>query len=200
MKTLIAALALTLLAGTAKADSISTWNYQGNVINYGGGFYNPGPNGGPVPPWDIQPNPCNCTLTGWVTLDNGNPVAWSFSAAGLTWNTSNSRFTEFYDNLADQSPLFTLWNLQLVDTSGDTLATLFTTFSMLSARDTSSNGLTVFGDPGVWSDPASTPEPGTLALLVIGFAGFALKRKKRVHTICLGATGISTIPSNRTPL
>jgi hypothetical protein len=179
MKILIVALALTFLAGTAKADS--TWDYQGNAINYGGDFYNPGPNGGPVPIGDIQPNPCNCTINGSVTLDtNGNAVAWSFSAGGFTWNTSNSTFTEFYDNLANESPLFTLWNLSLTDTSGDTLFTRFTTFSMLSAYDFSSNGLIVQGDPGKWSEAVSTPEPGTLALLGIGLAGFALKRKKRV--------------------
>jgi PEP-CTERM motif len=173
MKTLIAVFALALLAGTAKADSVSTWNYQGNVNNYGGMFFNPGP-GGVAPPGDELPNPCNCALTGSVTLDNGNPVSWSFAAAGITWNTNNSSFTEFYDNLADQSPLFTLWNLSLVDTSGDTLFTRFTTFSMLSAFDFSSNGLIVQGDPGAWVDHVSTPEPGTFALLGVGLALAAL--------------------------
>jgi hypothetical protein len=101
MKMLIATLALALLAGTAKADTVSTWNYQGNVNNYGGMFFNPGPGGVAPPPGDELPNPCNCALTGSVTLDNGNPVAWSFTAAGIAWNTGNSSFTRFYDNLAD---------------------------------------------------------------------------------------------------
>jgi PEP-CTERM motif len=175
MKLALGILALALLAGTAKADTVSTWNYAGNVNNYGGDFYNPGPSGGPVPIGDIQLNPCNCALTGTVTLDNGNPVSWSFTIAGLTWNTSNSSFTQFYDNLADQSPLFTLWNIGLVDTQGDTLRTQFNTFSMLSARDASSNGLMVLGDPGKWSDPiSSVPEPGTFALLGLGLAVISL--------------------------
>ena len=164
---------LFLIPTTSRADTV--WTYTGNSINYAGDFYNPGPSGGPVPLGDIQPNPCNCALSGSVTLDaGGNPVAWNFSAAGVTWDTTNSSFVQLNDNIADQSPLFTLWNLQLVDTQGDTLATLFTTFSMLSARDSSSNGLTVFGDPGTWTDPVSTPEPPTLAAVAIALALFVM--------------------------
>ena len=173
MKILLSFALLTLLAGSATADTV--WDYTGNSINYGGMFYNPGPNGGPVPPGDIQANPCNCAMNGSVTLDsNDNPVTWSFTTAGITWDTGNSSFVQFNDNLANQSPLFTLWNLSLVDTSGDTLFTRFTLFSMLSAFDSSSNGLIVQGDPGTWSDSVSTPEPGTFALLGVGLALTAL--------------------------
>jgi hypothetical protein len=171
MKLALGILALTLLAGTAKADTVSTWNYQGNVNNYGQFFENPGP---------TSPNPCNCALTGTVTLDNGNPVSWSFSAGAVTWNNNNSSFTQFNGNLvlpADPSPLFTLWNVALVDTQGDTFFTRRTTFSMLDAYDFSSNGLIVQGDPGTWSDPVGTPEPGTFALLVLGLAALTLLRR-----------------------
>jgi hypothetical protein len=66
MKTLIASLALALLATTASPDTV--WNYQGNVINYFQGTV-PGPN-------NISP----FALTGSVTLNDQNvAVAWSFN-------------------------------------------------------------------------------------------------------------------------
>ncbi len=98
MKLALGILAFALLAGTGKADS--TWTYTGNSINYPYGLNPSGP---------VGVNPCGCALDGSVTLDAaGNPVAWNFTAAGVTWNTGNSSFTAFYDNLASESPLFTL--------------------------------------------------------------------------------------------
>jgi hypothetical protein len=88
---------LLFVPALARADSV--WTYQGNSIDYFQGV-NPGP---------IGPNPCNCALTGSVTLDaSGTPLSWSFTAASTTWNIGDSRFTAFYDHLADQSAIHAL--------------------------------------------------------------------------------------------
>src|ERR1700681_1869625 len=77
MKTLIALLALALLATTASADTV--WNYQGNVINYFQGTV-PGP--GNISPF---------ALTGSVTLNDQNvAVAWSFNDGLSTLTNFNS--------------------------------------------------------------------------------------------------------------
>ena len=174
MKILLTFALLAALAGTAKADTV--WQYQGNSINYGGMFYNPGPNGGPVPIGDIQPNPCNCALTGSVTLDaSGNPVAWNFTAAGDNWTSANSTGS-INPVLTIGAPVvpFVLWGIELTNNLGETMFSQFGTFSMLDAYDFSSNGLIVQGDPGTWTDPVSTPEPGTFSLLGVGLALAAL--------------------------
>jgi len=43
-----------------------------------------------------------------------------------------------------------------------------------------SNPATVYFDPGAFSDWTAVPEPGSMALLALGVAAMALRRKKRV--------------------
>jgi hypothetical protein len=68
LKTLFAILMLALLASSASADTV--WTYQGNVNNYGGMFFNPGP-GGVAPPGDELPTPA--IAPHWASrADNNN--------------------------------------------------------------------------------------------------------------------------------
>jgi hypothetical protein len=178
LKTLFAILMLALLASSASADTV--WTYQGNVNNYGGMFFNPGP-GGVAPPGDELPNPCNCALTGQVALDNNNnAISWSFTAAGENWTSANSTGS-INPVLTIGSPVvpFVLWGIELTNNLGQTMISQFSTFSMLSARDSTEDGnLMVLGDPGKWTEvPMPTPEPSTLALLTVGLAG-VLARKR----------------------
>jgi PEP-CTERM motif len=167
MKTLIALLALALLATTASADTV--WNYQGNAINYFEGTV-PGPS-------NISP----FALTGSVTLNDQNvAVAWSFND-GLSTLTNLNSTGQPIDSLfgAGNKP-FDTWRVDLTG-NGDHIRSVF--FGSLNeAIDFGRGGLVnVRSDPGTWTEEVvGTPEPGTLALLGVGLAGFLARKYRRV--------------------
>jgi hypothetical protein len=172
MKTLLIAALLALLAGTVKADSI--WYYAGNSTS--------DPDVGTFTPTQFipTPNPCNCALVGSLTLDAGNnPIAWSFTEGAYTLNNTDSTIGLGINTtlFGLDVPLFSRWGMVVTGAE----------FNFISIYDGSNYEATdygpslyVQGNKGTWTDPMSTPEPSTLALLVAGVSALALRRKKRV--------------------
>jgi hypothetical protein len=79
MKLILGAFLGLLLAATASADSV--WTYQGQSQN----LFHMNPF---LPP---AANPCGCALTGTVTLrDAFTPISWDFTAGNLTFTDLNS--------------------------------------------------------------------------------------------------------------
>jgi hypothetical protein len=166
MKLALGILALALLAGTASADS--TWTYTGNTISYAWGT-NPGP---------IGVNPCGCALDGFVTLDaSGAVTGYSFTAGNDTLTQSNS--TGLLGNdvfyVFDPADNYFRWGFDLVGQGVEMFSSFDGSYS--DSGDYSSGGLNVYADPGKWTDPVSTPEPGTIALVGLGLAVLALLRR-----------------------
>lgn len=170
MKVILATLALALLAGTARADS--TWSYQGNALD----GTDPAVNGGSFPS-------CACALSGSITLNAaGLPIAWNFTDGTHTLNQSDSimySFTEQYN--------FLHWYVNILGSNGTDFFSnnLYDPFYSVDWASLD-GGVSVIGleggHPGAWTDPTTTPEPGTLALLGVGLAALALRRKKRLDT------------------
>jgi hypothetical protein len=157
MKLALAILALTLLAGTASADSV--WTYAGNSNHVGGA-----PSAALYPP-----NPCGCALSGSFTLDgSGNVLAYSFTDGAITLNQSDSTM-----QLNDWLGTLGAWSLRITDATGDVLGSLYYG-SVGEATDYGTGGLSLEGNRGIWSDPMSTPEPATFALLSFGLALISL--------------------------
>jgi hypothetical protein len=112
MKTLIASLALALVATAASADTV--WNYQGNVINYFDGTV-PGPS-------NISP----FALTGSVTLNDQNvAVAWSFNDGLSTLTNLNSTGQIIDSAFGPGNPPFETWGVNLFGNNGDHIRSSF---------------------------------------------------------------------------
>jgi hypothetical protein len=164
MKILLATLAFALVAGTASADTV--WTYQGNSV----GSQNPfllGP-----------PNPCGCALSGSVTLDSdGQPIAWSFTDGGLTLNQGDSTFYSAGFGQIELGAFPFEWSVAVTDG----IDGLFTQNydNGFEATDGGTNGLMVQGNRGVWTDTVSTPEPSTLALVGLGLLALVSRGRKR---------------------
>src|ERR1700682_5013269 len=115
MKTLLVASALLLFAGVSQADSV--WTYAGNNVSGA-------TNLGPLPV--VGPNPCQCALSGTVTLDSlGQAVGWDFTDGTHTLTNLNSvgAFSTSYGIPGPGTPFFT-W-LVLLQGQGVTMLTEF---------------------------------------------------------------------------
>jgi hypothetical protein len=161
VKTLLATLALALLAATASADTL--WTYQGNSVGEQGPLFAP-------------PNPCACALSGSLTLDaSGQPIAWNFTDGTTTLNQTDSAISF----TANYTPtLFGEWFMSLTGADGIFLLTEYYG-SQYEATDGGSGSLYVQGNHGTWSDPVSTPEPGTFALVGFGLLALVSRGRKR---------------------
>jgi hypothetical protein len=161
MKTIIATLALALLAGSASADSV--WNYAGNSTSY-------------VDPYTFIPaNACGCSLDGSVTLNAANqPVAWSFTAGSYTFTNADS--TLALDATPFTNTLFAQWWLEVTAADGSLAFFSQNYDNGTEATDSGVGGLYVQGNHGSWVDPVGTPEPGTLILLIAGLAVILAKK------------------------
>jgi hypothetical protein len=156
MKRIAAIIALLFAATVARGDSI--YDYQGNQLS----------------------GCSSCYLSGSVTLagspmDTNNveasfvPVAYNFVVAGSIFTETNST-GDFSFRLQDGA--IGLWDVHISNANGS----LFSySYDIAEATDSFalSNGATggEEGNRGTWSGPVNTPEPGTLALLVVGLLG-----------------------------
>jgi hypothetical protein len=161
---------LSLIPALARGDSV--WTYQGNLN--GVGF--PGQSEG-------------YTLTGTVLLNNNDQaIAWNFTT-GTPGNTVF--FTNFnstgtinpFASSGSQVP-FAFWNISLSTQTGDVDgdAAVLESNNYIPGKggfdDVSdfNGGYLVYevGNPGVWTEVVSTPEPGALLLLGAGIGALAL--------------------------
>lgn len=159
MKLALAALAFIMLSIPARADQV--WTYTGNSIS-NDGFGNPLPGA----------NPCGCALDGTITFanpitgllaDDTDPIlSFSFTDGAFTFNQTNSTL-----NLrGGYAGLFESWTLFV---SSPNVGYFFSQkYDRGESADTGVGGLYEHGNPGIWSDPVSTPEPATWLLLVTG--------------------------------
>jgi hypothetical protein len=156
MRLALGILALALLAGTASADTV--WTYQGNASS---------------DPGVIQANPCSCAMN--ITLDfntAGTLTAWNFTAGALTLTQTNSTLAPFNVSALFVTDLFgqAAWGLFLTGSGAAFSTGDFNTSPFEATDSVSLNGqsyLYVQGNKGSWADPV--PEPGTIALLSFGF-------------------------------
>jgi PEP-CTERM motif len=164
MKSLIAVLALALMAGVASADS--TWTYQGNLMDgsaydgFGAGYA------------------CGCELSGTVTLSGLTATSWSFTDGTHTLNQADSVIIL---NPYTWGTEFLGWTL---DVSGEGID--FVSRKLIDPsyyEDSVYVDGQFYGhnaeDAGTWTDPVATPEPATLSLLGLGLAALSLKRGKK---------------------
>jgi len=164
IKRLALIVAMLFIPALAKSDSV--WTYQGNVASFGGFIESEG-----------------YALSGTVLLNNNDQaVAWNFTT-GTPGNTVF--FTNFnstgtinpFASSGSQVP-FTFWNINLVTATGDIDGDAAVLESSNAFDDVSdfNGGYLAFalGNPGVWSEVVSTPEPGALLLLGAGIAALAL--------------------------
>jgi hypothetical protein len=168
MKRVFIVLVLCLIPALARADSV--WTYQGNVN--GSGL--PGQSEG-------------YALTGTVLLNNNDQaVAWNFTT-GTPGNTVF--FTNFnstgtinpFASSGSQVP-FAFWNIVLFTPTGD----IDGDSAVLTSNNTPGKGfdnvsdfnggylVNEAGNPGVWTEVVSTPEPNSLLLVGAGIAALAL--------------------------
>jgi PEP-CTERM motif len=170
MKLIFGAFLGLLLAATASADSV--WTYQGNTLDYPIGVNLPGQ------PTTLSPY----ALDGSVTLDNaGLAVAWRFTAGPETLTNLNSTGIIIHGSsigLPGDRVNFNFWDIFLTGTDGEWISSIFEG-SYSDAQDESTSGVYVRANPGSWTDPVSTPEPGTLALLGVGLAALVFKRRRK---------------------
>lgn len=152
VKHLALIVAMLFIPVLAKADSV--WTYQGNSSGQeqsstGEGY----------------------TLDGTVLLNNADQVTgWNF-AGGPTIFTNQNSYGTFV--LAAN---FSTWDINLFLASdggpihlGGYLESS-NAFDRVSDHDGSAGQVYVVGNPGVWKEVISTPEPGALLLLGAGMA------------------------------
>lgn len=166
MKALIATLAFALLAGTAKADQV--WTYQGNSV------------GDPIT-LIYGNNPCGCALSGTIDVTTG---AYSFTDGTHTLTDVNSsgiiqapsRSTPsgnvWYWLVKVSSPNWEIWT----QSYGSPFEETDHSFPLNGG---SGLGLMVQGNEGTWTETVTTPEPGTLALLGAGLLALVVRGRKR---------------------
>lgn len=164
MKALLATLALALLACTASADSV--WNYQGNTV------------GAAL----AAPNLCGCALSGSVMLNDTNQaVAWNFTDGILSLDQSNSTASINPFEYPNGGGIFDQWRVVIEGIGADAGVLFFSQYygSTFEATDSTTEGLYVQGNRGIWTDPpATTPEPGTLVLLAAGLVAVLLRKRR----------------------
>jgi PEP-CTERM motif len=167
MKILLAVLALALVVGTASAD---TWTYTGNAIG------------------NLVANPEGNTANGFAidgTVVFASPlmpyqssypvVSFSFTQGSFTFDNSNSTLNIGPFAFGQTTP-FLDWTFSISDTAG---------LEMYSIRYDIGEAVDVGpaaaeqGNPGIWTDTVSTPEPSTLALLGLGLLALVSRGRKR---------------------
>jgi hypothetical protein len=168
IKRLALIVAMLFIPALAKSDSV--WTYQGNVNGIGGNGESEG-----------------YALTGTVLLNNNDQaIAWNFTT-GTPGNTVF--FTNFnstgtinpFASSGSQVP-FAFWNITLSTQTGDVdgdaavLTSNNTPFKGFDNVSDFNGGYLVneTGNPGVWTEVVSTPEPNSLLLLSAGIAALAL--------------------------
>jgi hypothetical protein len=158
IKLLLAILALAVLAGTASADTV--WTYQGNSSST-------------QLLLGIPANPCGCALSGFVDVTTG---AYSFTDGTHTLTNANS--TGVIDPPTSIGTLM-LWEVNLTGLDWQIISDDAGSASEQTDVDSPIGGsafLYVQGNPGTWTGSVATPEPGTLALLAVGLGLLLFKR------------------------
>jgi hypothetical protein len=162
MKTFFVLAVLTLLGVPASADTV--WTYSGTTQSSSTAA--PG-----SPDFD---SPCDCPLTGSVTLDAaGSVVAWDFTGGILTLTNLNS--TGQFGFLFSDGTI-SHWDILLAGLPAEFFIRTEFNGSITHAIDFSTGGVNVLGNPGTWVE-SSVPEPSALALLGVGLAGLVVKRR-----------------------
>jgi hypothetical protein len=171
---------LFLIPMLAKADSV--WTYQGNVLSnspfgVGEGF----------------------ALIGTVLLNNNDQaIAWNFTGGPDNFTNFNSTGTidpfaaNSFTNTGSIDPFactscknqqpFVSWYIFLFNPccgaqNGGINMTSYSAFGgwdNASNHDGSAGQVNVIGNPGIWTEVVSTPEPGSLLLLGAGITALAL--------------------------
>jgi hypothetical protein len=168
MKFALSILVFALLAGTANADQV--WNYAGNSVSA-----NP-----------QSPNTCGCELDATIDFAStpvlGQPftvLSYSFTDGAFTATQANSTLRIDPFGFA-QTTLFRTWSIAVYALDGSLDFWSQNYDRGYETTDIGIGGLMVQGNMGTWSDPVSTPEPSTMALVIAGLAAVTLRRKKRV--------------------
>ena len=161
---------------TAHADEVYT--YTGNpLLNYNTTGM------GITTTWIPGIPSCECSLDGSFTMSQpigpGNyallltidPIAYSFSGNGYTYNQSNSN--EIFQVSTDPDGNITFWYMQDGGFSMDFYGSAFESTERIG-------GAFQQGTIGTWTmaDPVSTPEPSSFALLGIGLLGLAMLKQR----------------------
>jgi PEP-CTERM motif len=167
MKILLATLALALLAATASAD---TWTYTGNAVG------------------NLLANPEGNTANGFaidgtvtfaaplVPFQQSYPiVSFSFTQGSFTFDNSNSTLNIGPFAFGQTTP-FLDWIFSISDAAGLEMSSI--RYDIGESTDFGPAG-SEQGNPGIWTDTVSTPEPSTLALLGLGLLALISRGRKR---------------------
>jgi hypothetical protein len=166
VKTLLATLALALLAGSASAD---TWTYTGNAV----GNLVANPEGNTANGFAIDGT---VTFAAPLVLNQPDPVlSFSFTQGSFTFDNSNSTLNIAPFAFAQTTP-FLDWEFQVSDAKG--LELFSQRYDIGESVDVGPAGAEQ-GNPGMWTDTVSTPEPGTLVLVGLGLLALVSRGRRR---------------------